>query len=722
MRAVTRGILRWVFRVRVMGHVEALAHGPGLVVAHCESALDGVLLGLFLPNAPLVLLTPEMTRSRLPRWLARCIHALAMLPARSMVLKDVVHHVRDGGTAVIFPEGQVTHTVTTAKIWDAAAMIAARCGGNVVPVRIEGSRETRYGATSARWPHRWFPRITICIGAVAVIPAVKGFGRDARRARAFALQCVMQDMHGGHAGHAGHAKHGCGADQRNLFAAFLDAVESHGRGAHIIEDARRQPETYGQLLKTALALGRMLERETQRGETVGLIMPTLSTTLCLLLGLSARGRTVAMLNFSGGMGPIREACGVAGVRTVVTSRQVLAAVRLQGIENALKGIRVLYLEDLRARLTLADQLWLVGYALWFPRATAVDVAPESAAVVLFTSGSEGTPKGVVLSHRAMLANMTQLRSAIDFGPDDKYFSALPLFHTFGLIACALMPLMTGTPLFLYVSPLRYRTIPGLVYECGATFLFGTSTFLGQYGRQAHAMDFQSVRKVICGGEKLSREVAQLWHEKFGLRVLEGYGATECGPAMSLNTPLAYQAGSVGRLLPGIEYTLVPVAGIGAGGGLHVRGPNLMSGYLLAARPGELVPPASAAGAGWHDTGDVVEIDELGFVTIAGRTRRFVKIAGEMISLELVERVAAAASPQHRHAADIDATAEHGESTVLFTTDTALTRAGLMRTARELGVPELAAARRLMVVQDLPVLGNGKIDYVSLKQRAQVKKI
>ena len=242
MHAVIRGILRWVFRVRVMGHVAALAHGPRLVAAHCESALDGVLLGLFLPGLPLVLLTPEMTRSRLPRWLARCIRALAMLPARSMVLKDVVHHVRNGGMSVIFPEGQVTHNVTTAKIWDAAALIAARCGGNVIPVRIEGARESRYGATSARWPHRWFPRITIRIGAATVMPLVTGYGREARRARAFALQCLMQDMHG---------MHGGWTEQRNLFAAFLDAVESHGRGVHIIEDARRRPETYGQLLKIA---------------------------------------------------------------------------------------------------------------------------------------------------------------------------------------------------------------------------------------------------------------------------------------------------------------------------------------------------------------------------------------------------------------------------------------------------------------------------------------
>jgi acyl-[acyl-carrier-protein]-phospholipid O-acyltransferase/long-chain-fatty-acid--[acyl-carrier-protein] ligase len=291
-----------------------------------------------------------------------------------------------------------------------------------------------------------------------------------------------------------------------------------------------------------------------------------------------------------------------------------------------------------------------------------------------------------------------------------------LFHTFGLVAAALMPLITGTRLFLYVSPLRYRAIPELVYTSQATYLFGTTTFLSHYARQAHAGDFQSVRKVICGGEKLTRQVSDLGFEKFGLRVLEGYGATECGPAMALNTPLAYQRGSVGRFLPGIEHRIVPVPGIAAGGALFVRGPNLMSGYLLHENPGVLAPPHSAQGAGWHDTGDIVEMDSEGFVTIVGRTRRYVKIAGEMVSLDMIEHIASLASPQHRHAANLDQSAGHGESTVLFTTDASLDRLILLRAVREFGASELLIARRIVVVSELPVLGAGKTDYVALSAR------
>jgi len=695
------------FRVRVTGNVDLLKRGSHLVVAHCESALDGALLGLFLPGNPLVVATPEMQARLIPRLLMRWVRCIAIDPAHPIMLKDVVHHVRDGGVAVIFPQGRVTTSGSLMKTYDAAGMIAGHCGYEVVPVRMSGTLVSRYARTSGLWPKRYFPRIKITVQApVRILLPAKTSGRTNRRERVFALQRVLQEMLG------------AGFGERCLFGAFVDAVSLYGRHTRIIEDARRQPESYGQMLKIALALGRLVSRETVTGETVGVLMPTISTTLSLLLGLAAHGRVAAMLNYSAGAAVMHDTCVAAGVRTVITSRSFLAALRLSDIAGKLKGTRILYVEELREALTLSDKLWLIGYALWFPRSAVPAVDPQQAAVVLFTSGSEGIPKGVVLSHAALLANMTQLQAVIDFGPDDKYFSALPLYHTFGLVACALMPLMTGTRLFLYLSPLRYRTIPELVYSSGATYLFGTSTFLAHYAQQAHPGDFASLRKVICGGEKLNREVAELWFEKFGLRLLEGYGATECGPAMALNTPLAYKRGTVGCLLPAIKYRIAPVAGIAAGGALHVRGPNLMSGYLHYEHPGVLAAPRSALGEGWHDTGDIVEIDKEGFVTVVGRTRRFVKIAGEMISLDVIERVAYLASPQHRHAAVLDHVPGQGESSVLFTTDATLDRAAMLRAARNSGTADLTSARRIVVLSELPLLGNGKTDYVALGERAR----
>ncbi|MEQ1775411.1 MAG: AMP-binding protein [Burkholderiales bacterium] len=711
MRFLIQWLLRLVFRVNVTGDIARLRGGGQLVVANCDSTIDGVLLGLFLPGAPLVVTTPEMRESPWVRFLSLCVHCLSLDPSHPFTVKTVVNHVKAGGIAVIFPQGRVTSTGGAMKIFDSAAVIAARCGMQVTPVRVHGTLYSRFSRVSGQWPKFWFPRVTLAVQSLApempiAAAEAKGSGKRRRQERSVDLQRIVQYMMS------------VPLCQRDLFGALVDAVSLHGRHIRIIEDARRQPETYGQLLKTTLALGRLLSRPCANGETVGVLLPNLSTSLAVILGLSAKGRVPAMLNYSAGTEALRSACVAACVKTVVTSRLFLERIKLEKLAEALPEVRLLYLEDLRNTLTWLDKIWLMGFALWLPRLAMPSVDPQRPAIVLFTSGSEDRPKGVVISHAALLANMAQLQAVIDFGPNDKYFSSLPLYHSFGLIACALMPLMTGTRLFLYISPLHFHSIPGLVYQSDATYIFGTSTFLAHYARNAHPYDFQSLRKVICGGEKLGKEVARLWRTRFGLRVFEGYGATECGPAMSLNTPLAFREGSVGCLLPGVEHRLIPVPGLVSGSVLHVRSPNLMTGYLHYDYPGVIDPPKSECGEGWYSTGDVVEIDEDGFMSIIGRTRRFAKIAGEMVSLDLMERIAAHASPDCEHAATLRQVEGYGESTVLFTTDAKLDRMMLVRAAREMQAPEIAISRHIVKLDQLPLTGNGKIDYVTLRLRAE----
>ena len=338
------------------------------------------------------------------------------------------------------------------------------------------------------------------------------------------------------------------------------------------------------------------------------MLPNANGAAATLLGMMSAGRVPAMINFTAGVANIKAACTAAEVRTIVTSRGFVDRARLDRLVDALaETVRIVYLEDLREAFSIADKIRaLLRYR--------VALAPRNAddrAAILFTSGSEGTPKGVVLSHRNMLCNAAQAAARIDFGRTDKVFNTLPVFHAFGLTVGLVLPLVSGVPVFLYPSPLHYRVVPELVYGANATILFGTDTFLSGYARAAHPYDFRSVRYVLAGAEPVKETTRRLWAEKFGLRILEGYGVTETAPALALNTPMFNRFGTVGRLLPGIEAKLDPVEGIEEGGRLYVRGPNVMLGYLKADQPGILVAPEE----GWHDTGDIVTIDHEGFVTI-----------------------------------------------------------------------------------------------------------
>lgn len=704
LRAILKLLLGMLFRISVTGHGSQLTRGRPLLLANCDSLLDPLLAALFLPGRPLIVLPQAL----LTHWIGALTRRVADCtdPATGAeVIKHLVREVRAGRAVVMFPQERATTTGSPMKIYGAAGVVALRAEADVIPLRIEGALYTRWAATSARWPQHWLRRVTLVIQPSTRLSRPAAFAGEAagtrRRRMNDELQALMQRAMAN------------AEPRRALFCALLDAVALHGRRSRIIEDIRGELRTYGGLLKGAFALGRLTAKFTSPEERVGVLLPNLGATVCLVFGLVSRGRVAAMLNYSSGVESLRGACAAATIKTVITSRSFVAVARLEPLLAGLAACRIVYLEDLRETLTLSDKLWIL-YALLRPRRALPVQDPAATAVVLFTSGSEARPKGVALSHDGMLASMAQLHAVIDFGPDDKYLNALPMYHIFGLVVGTLMPLLTGTRLFLYTNPLHYRVIPEYAYTRDCTYIFGTSTFLGNYARQAHPYDFYRMRFVISGGEKLHPEVTQLWFSKFGLRVHEGYGATECGPAMVFNAPLTFRAGTVGRFLPGMEYRIVPVPGIQQGGVLHVRGPNLMQGYLFYDAPGVLQTPRSEVGVGWYNTGDVVSVDADGFVTVHGRVKRFAKIAGEMVSLERVEFIAYQASPGYKHAAVVEMT-RSGESTVLLTTDPALDRIALQQAARQINAQELAVARRVVKVDTLPLLGSGKVDYVTLKE-------
>lgn len=706
MRALLKAVCGVLFRVRIEGSMARVDTARLLIIANHESFLDGLLLGLFLPVDPVFVIHTGITRRPVFRLLLGLVDYLAVDPTSPMAMKQVIRLLESGRPVVIFPEGRITNTGSLMKVYEGPAFVAARTGATVLPVRLDGPSRSFFGRISGRNPRRLFPRVAISIQAPTHIPMPDlPTAKARRRAAGEALRRIMQKMIFD------------SRPKQTLFSEFIDTLRIYGRRRRIVEDLNQVEYSYNDLLRMSLGLGRLVARHSEPGECVGILMPNLAATVCMLIGTGAVGRVPAMLNYKSGAAGMRDACTAAVVRTVFASRAFIAQARLEADVAGLDGIRVLYLEDLRPRITLLDKLWVLA-AMAFPGAVEADRDPRRPAVVLFTSGSEGKPKGVVLSHHALLSNIAQIRAVIDFSVEDKLLNALPIFHSFGLTGGALLPILTGMNLFLYPSPLHYRVIPEVAYDRNCSVMFGTSTFLANYARFAHPYDFFRLRYVVAGAEKLSEAVRGLWFEKFGIRILEGYGATETAPVLAVNTPMAHRTGTVGQLLPSIEHRLMPIPGIERGGMLHVRGPNLMSGYYRFDAPGRLQPPSSEAGEGWYETGDIVEIDDEGFVSIVGRLKRFAKIAGEMVSLEVVEKLAGHASPGQMHGASSQADGARGETIVLFSTDATLTRERLAESARALGVPELAVPRKVQHIEALPLLGTGKIDHVGLKRLAE----
>ena len=702
--STVRAAFRLYFRLFHAPRVSGLANLPPagtrcVFVVNHQSFLDGAFVAAFLPGAPTFAVNVHIAR----RWWARpflaAVKHFPVDPVNPFNARTMVHAVRDGLNLVIFPEGRITVTGALMKVYDGAGMVADRADAVMVPVRIDGAQFSHFSRMGRILPHRWFTRLSLTVlPPVAVAVDSELLGRARRRAVGVQLQGVMEQ--------AGFA---AASNDRTLFAALRDARDRYGAAVPIIEDTARVPLTYKRLILGAVVLGRRLSREAPQGGRLGVMLPNANGAVVTFMALQAWGRVPAMLNFSAGADGMLSACAAAQIGIVLSSRAFVERAKLGPVVERMAGqVRFVWLEDVRAGLGLPAKLRGLIDARRAHRLPGTRLAANAAAVVLFTSGSEGAPKGVVLSHSNILANIAQVASVIDFNPSDRVFNAMPMFHSFGLTGATLLPLLCGVRTFYYPSPLHYRIVPELIYDTDSTIAFGTDTFLTGWARFANPYDFYRMRYIFAGAERVREETRRLYAERFGVRVLEGYGATETAPVLALNTPMHSRPGAAGRLLPGMDYRLDPVEGIETGGRLVVRGPNVMLGYLRAEAPGVL----ETLPGGWYDTGDICTVDGQRFVTIHARAKRFAKIAGEMVSMPAAEALAASLWPDAAHAVVAVPDARKGEALVLLTTRSDATASAMLAQARARGTAEIAVPRVIRVLERLPLLGTGKVDYVA----------
>ncbi|MCL9685433.1 AMP-binding protein [Legionella maioricensis] len=680
--------LELVFRVDISGHYQPVS--KSLIIANRTSVIDVLLLAVFLPIKVTIALPPGVFNALWMKILSLFADVTVIDTTKTLATRALIKAIKPGKPCVIFPAEFADLQERSLKAYESLGLVLQKIGGEVTPIHIE------------RTPHL-FPKMTLrLLPPVSFLQFEQELDRKEIAMRLFRLISDLTFLT-------------CFKPQ-TLFIALLQGVSLGIKNRAKIEDSNRTPLTYRQFLTRCFILGRQIKNQTIPGEHVGVMMPTSTAGMVTFFALQAYRRIPAMLNFSMGFYHLIAACTMGGINTIYTSRQFITLAKLEVLIDELQvaGIKIYFLEDMKSSIHLGHKFSALLKGM-FPKLSyqflGEQVSPEQTALILFTSGSEGYPKGVALSHSNLLANCYQMISRVDFTAKDVFFNSLPIFHTFGLTAGSIIPLITGITCFFYPSPLHYKIIPGLVYQTGTTIMFGTDTFLTGYARAAEKQDFSRVRYIFAGAEKVKPETLIYWCETFGVTIYEGYGATEASPVISLNCPLASIPGTVGMIVPGMESRIEPVEGIAEGGRLWLRGPNIMRGYLNRDRPGFIHVPED----GWYDTGDIVTMSRYGFITIIGRAKRFAKIAGEMISLTAVEGIAASVWPELLNAAVVQKCSGKGERILLFSEASHADKGAFIRKIQEQGYSELLIPHRIFPGSKIPVLSSGKIDYVMLDQ-------
>jgi acyl-[acyl-carrier-protein]-phospholipid O-acyltransferase/long-chain-fatty-acid--[acyl-carrier-protein] ligase len=721
LRSILWIVKHVLYRVRVIGRGNLPRRGGALLVCNHMSFVDAVML-LAAARRPIrFLIFKDIYELPLVRPWAKMMRAIPISSEqrpRDLIrsLREATESIRSGELVCIFAEGQITRTGQLLPFRRGMERIMKGVDAPIVPVNLHGLWGSIFSFEGGRFLWKWPRRIPY--------PVTVSFGRPLPgTSTAFEVRQAVQQL-------------GTEAFSRDrkaaitLDRAFVQTARRYRRH-FFMADSRVPKATFGAALTKAIFVARRLAPRWRAQQMVGLLMPPSVGGALVNFAATLLGRVPVNLNYTASSEIIASCAEQCGLKTVVTSKAFL-----ERFPNLKIPRETLILEDLLANPTLSEKISALLIS-WLPfgllkKALGVSAGSvDELATIIFSSGSTGDPKGVMLTHYNIASNVQQVMQVFRLDADDKILGILPFFHSFGFTIGLWLPALTGVGVVFHANPLDASTIGELVAKYKVTLLIATPTFLQAYIRRCSPEHFGSLKYVLVGAEKLSERVANAFEDTFGVRPLEGYGCTECSPVVAVNGPgfrapgfrqVAAKRGRVGHPLPGISVRIVdPETGslLGADqpGLLHVKGPNIMKGYL-----GRPEKTEEVLRDGWYTTGDIVSMEADGFLTITDRLTRFSKIGGEMVPhIKIEDKLQELAeATEQKFVVTAVGDEKKGERIVVLHT---LPDDKLKDTLDKLAGSELPALWKprpnsFFRVEALPYLGTGKLDLRAVKKRAE----